>query len=119
MLPWWFWALLWTVLVLATLLFLVLAGIRLFRGFMALAHEVGEAMDRTGESLDADAADRDYPEPSDRTPAGVAALFQDPDDARQGYEAGKLRRATARRDTRVQRKALRGQPQRVGDLELF
>ena len=119
MLPWWFWVLLWTVLALATLLFLVLAGIGLFRGFMALAHEAGEAMDRTGSAMDADPANHDYPEPADRAPAGVAALFQDPDATRQGYDAGKLRRATARRNTRVQRKALRGQPQRVSDLELF
>lgn len=119
MLPWWTWVLLWTMLALATALFLVLAGIRIFRGFMALAHEVGEAMDRAGASMDADAADRDYPEPPDRMPAGVAALFQDPEAARQGHESGKLRRAAARRDARVRRKARRGQPQRVGDLELF
>ncbi len=119
MLPWWFWVLLWAVLALATLLFLVLSGIGLFRGFMALAREAGEAMDRAGAAMDADAEAREYPEPSDRTPAGVAALFQDPDAARQGYEAGKLRRTNARRGARVQRKSLRGQPQRVGDLELF
>ena len=36
MLPWWFWVLLWTVLILATLLLAVLAGFRLFRRAMSV-----------------------------------------------------------------------------------
>lgn len=119
MLPWWFWILLWAVLALATLLFLVLAGIRLFRGFMALVGDVGEAMDAVGTAMGADADPREYPAVADRMPSGVAALFQDPDTARAAREDGKLRRITARRDARVQRKYRRGQPQRVADLELF
>ncbi|MFL4474765.1 hypothetical protein ACIPVK_12265 [Paeniglutamicibacter sp. MACA_103] len=119
MLPWWFWLLLWVVLALGTLLFLVLAGIRLFRGFMALAGDVGEAMDRVGASMDADPEPRTYPEIPDRTPSGIAALFQDPDDARAAHDAGKLRRSAARRNARIERKTRRGQAQRVSDLELF
>ena len=119
MLPWWFWLLLWIVLALGTLLFLVLAGIRLFRGSMALVREAGDAMDRVGNSMDARPEPREYPEVTERTPAGIAALFQDPDEAREAHEAGKLRRSMARRNARIERKARQGQPQRVGDLELF
>lgn len=119
MLPWWFWVLLWTVLVLATLLFVVLAGIRLFRGFMVLVGDVGDAMDRTGSAMDAEAEPHIYPEIPDRGPSGVAALFQDPEAAREARENGRARRVRARREARVARKTLRGQPQRVADLELF
>lgn len=119
MLPWWFWLLLWVVLALGALLFLVLAGIRLFRGFMALASEAGDAMDRVGSSMDADPEPRTYPEILERTPSGVAALFQDPEDARAARDAGKLRRSAAKREARIERKTRRGQAQRVGDLELF
>ncbi|GAA5229031.1 hypothetical protein [Paeniglutamicibacter antarcticus] len=119
MLPWWFWVLLWTVLALATLLFLVLAGIRLFRGFMAVANDVGEAMEKTGTAMDAEVEPRHYPEVADRTPSGVAALFQDPATAREIYELGKANRSADRRAGRIARKIRRGQPQRVADLELF
>lgn len=119
MLPWWFWILLWVVLVLGTVLFLVLAAIRLFRGSMRLVADVGEAMESIGVAMETPNETYAYPEPVDRTPSGVAALFQDPEDASEAREAGKLRRSTARRDARVQRKTRRGQPQRVADLELF
>ena len=119
MFAWWFWVLLWIVLALGTVLFLVLAAIRLFRGFMALTREVGDAMDRVVSAMDAEAVPREYPEVPERTPSGIAALFQDRDVAKEAHAAGKLRRSKARRNARIERKAERGQPQRVGDLELF
>ncbi len=119
MLPWWFWVLLWIVLILGMLLFLVLSGIRLFRGFMKLMDEVGEAGDRIGTAMETPAGPIDYGVLPDRGPSGVAALFQDPDDARASLEAGKARRVEVRRVRRVERKALRGQAQRVADLDLF
>ena len=119
MLPWWFWVLLWTVLVLGTLLFLVMGGIRLFRGFMSLAHDVGEATEKAATAMDAEALPREYPVVTDRRPAGVAALFQDPESAREAYNLGKMNRSALRRAGRVARKVRRGQPQRVADLDLF
>ena len=119
MLPWWFWVLLWVALVLGMLLFLVLSGIRLFRGFMRLMDAVGEAGDRAGVAMETPAGPIEYGDAPDRGPSGVAALFQDPEEARAALEAGKARRAEVRRVRRVERKALRGQPQRVADLDLF
>lgn len=119
MLPWWFWVLLWTVLALATVLFLVLGGIRLFRGFMALAHDVAEATEKAGTTMDEEAQPREYPDVADRRPSGVSALFQDPQTAREAYDRGKVNRSTARRAARIARKVRQGQPQRVADLELF
>lgn len=119
MFAWWFWVLLWVVLILGTLLFLVLAGIRIFRGFMKLLDEVGEAGDRVGTAMDIAAEPIDYGVLPERAPSGVAALFQDPESVRAAVEARKAQRIAIRRMRRVERKALRGQAQRVGDLGLF
>ena len=87
---------------------------------MVLVGEVGDAMDRTGSAMDAEAEPRDYPEIPDRGPSGVAALFQDPEAAREARENGRASSASRPgANARVARKTLRGQPQRVADLELF
>jgi hypothetical protein len=113
--PWWFWTLLWLFLLAATALFLVLCGIRLFRGFMRLLDEAGEAADRLhlGE-----AAPLTAPEDPDRPEPGLAAVFGDPQEARRFRDAGKAERREARRRRRVEAKVRRGQPQRVRDLDL-
>lgn len=114
MMPWWFWILLWVVLALATLVFLGLCALHLYRRFMALAHEVGTAGDALalppGQALE-----EDVPAGS-RPPAGAAALFRSPEAARAGYDAGKLARRRARRDRRMAGKRATGRPQRVRDL---
>ncbi|WP_372699273.1 hypothetical protein [Arthrobacter sp. JSM 101049] len=114
MMPWWFWILLWVVLALATLVFLGLCALHLYRRFMALAQEVGTAGDALvlppGEPLEEDRR-------TDPLPAvGVAALFRSPEVARAEYDAGKLARRRARRDRRVAGKRARGRAQRVRDL---
>ena len=119
MLPWWFWVLLWIVLVLGMLLFLVLAGIKLFRGFMRLLDEVGEAGDKLGRSMEPAIGPIDYGDLPERAPAGVAALFRDPEEAREAYDHGKVARKENRRARRVERKTLRGQAQRFADLDLI
>lgn len=119
MLPWWFWVLLWVVLVLGMLLFLVLAGIRLFRGFMKLLEAAGEAGDLMSSAMEPAADPVDYGVLPERAPAGVAALFRDPDEAREAFDAGKAQRIENRRVRRVERKAARGQAQRFADLDLI
>lgn len=119
MLPWWFWVLLWTVLVLGMLLFFVLTGIKLFRGFMKLVNEAGDASDRVSEALRQSDEPIDYGVLPPREPAGVPALFRDPQEARDTFDSEKEQRIEARRTRRVARKIQRGQPQRVSDLKLF
>ncbi|GAA3689791.1 hypothetical protein GCM10023081_29040 [Arthrobacter ginkgonis] len=113
--PWWFWILLWMFLAAAAALFVVLCGIRLFRGFMRLADDTGQAMDRLGlGALEGDAV------PAARAPGGAPvgtdALFRDPGEARLEYQAGKWSRREARRQRRIARKRRAGQPQRWRDL---
>ena len=113
--PWWFWILLWTVLLLGTALFLVLCGIRLFRGFVRLADDFGAAAEAL--ALPPAAAARTGGGPP-RPAAGLDAVFRDPGDAREEFTTGRSVRREARRLRRVERKRLRGQPQRLGDLHL-
>lgn len=114
MMPWWFWILLWTVLVLATLVFLALCGLHLYRRFMAMFNEVTAAGDALalppGEPLGEDLGGRQRPA------SGAAVLFRAPEDAQAEYRAGKSARRRARRDRRVAGKRVRGQAQRVRDL---
>ena len=119
MLPWWFWVLLWTVLVLGMLLFFVLTGIKLVRGFMKLVNEAGEASEKVSEALEPSDELIDYGVLPPRAPAGVPALFRDPQEARDTFDLEKEQRIEVRRARRVAGKAQRGQPQRVSDLKLF
>lgn len=119
MLPWWFWVLLWIVLVLGMLLFFVLTGIKLFRGFMKLVNEAGEASGKVSEALRQSDEPIDYGVIPPRAPAGVPALFRDPQEARDTFDSEKEQRIEVRRARRVARKVQRGQPQRVSDLKLF
>lgn len=118
MMPWWFWVLLWIVLLLGTVLFLVLAGIRLFRGMMRVVDEASLAMDKLSVPFDR------APEAATAATApdaanGPGSPFRDPDLVREEYEAGKEARRLARRDARIAVKYAKGQPQRVSDLHLF
>ena len=103
--PWWFWILLWMFLAAAAALFVVLCGIRLFRGFMRLADDAGRG--------------RGPPAPRPRTarrharrrtrrrdPVGNRrALFRDPSEARLEYATPARRsRREARRRRRIARK---------------
>lgn len=113
--PWWSWILIWVSLVALALLFYVLLGIRLFRQFMATMADLsaaGEQLWRLGPR-----------EPGPEADAGAAtrpglAVFASPAVMRHDYEASKALRIDQRRRRRVQRKAERGQPQRLKDLNL-
>lgn len=114
MMPWWFWILLWTVLVLAALVLLALCALHLYRRFMAMFTEVTEAGDALalppGDPLEEDLS------AGPRPAAGAALLFRSREDARAEYDDGKLTRRRARRERRIEGKRARGQAQRVRDL---
>lgn len=127
--PWWSWILLWIALVALSLLFYAFLGFRLFRQIMATFKELGEAGSRLGQprsrsgnsfaDLDPDAVAENGLEAGRLTqslPPGLA-VFASPEQMRLEYHAGKAARQERRRARRVQRKADRGQPQRLRDIE--
>ncbi|MGX9900878.1 hypothetical protein ACW0JT_15225 [Arthrobacter sp. SA17] len=127
--PWWSWILLWVALVALSLLFYAFLGFRLFRQIMATLKELGEAGSRLGQSgsrsgssltdLEPDAGSEDGQDPGrlrQSLPPGLA-VFASPEQTRLEYHAGKASRQESRRARRVQRKADRGQPQRLRDIE--
>ena len=127
--PWWSWILLWIALVALSLLFYAFLGFRLFRQIMATFRELGEAGSRLGRSgnrsgssvaeLDAEVVAKDEAESGRLTqslPPGLA-VFASPEQMRVEYHEGKATRQERRRARRVQRKADRGQPQRLRDIE--
>ncbi|WP_347107510.1 hypothetical protein AAHB33_10625 [Paenarthrobacter sp. S56] len=113
--PWWFWVLLWIALIALSLLLHVTLGYRLFRNFMATVQELGAAGERfsnispTPETSDVEAV-------SER-PAPGSAIFASPGQMRHDYLTAKAFRQEVRRQKRVQRKAERGQPQSLHDIE--
>ena len=113
--PWWFWILLWIALIALSLLLHVMLGFRLFRKFMATVRELGEAGKRfsnispTTETSDVDGM-------FERSAPG-SAVFASPEQMRHDYLTAKAFRQEVRRQRRVQRKAERGQPQSLHDIE--
>ncbi|GAB3619658.1 hypothetical protein GCM10027417_09180 [Glutamicibacter endophyticus] len=119
MLPWWFWVLLWLVLILATLLLVVLAGVWLFRRFMKVLDDLGTATTQFGEQLAAEGTVVEYAPRTRRYPSGTKATHGDPKKIRKKLEKGKAERIEARRERRVARRREREQAQNMNDLGLF
>jgi hypothetical protein len=121
--PWWSWILIWIALTAVSLLFYVLLGIRLFRQFMATVRDLGAAGERFGASL-GDLTDpapdlgreTEAPHQAQR-PLPGSAVFASPMQMRHDYLTSKSSRREERRRRRVQRKADRGQPQALRDIE--
>ena len=115
--PWWSWIVIWIALVALSLLFFVVLGVRLFRQFMTTVRELGEAADRFGRlpSSAPGSVPADSGAPAGAVPG--SAVFAPPAQIRHEYHAAKSARQEARRLRRVQRKAGRGQPQRLHDIE--
>lgn len=113
--PWWSWILLWIALIALSLLFYVLLGIRLFRQFMATVHELSAAGKRFSH-FDPFAETSDV-EPSVSAKQAGSAVFASPEQMRHDYVTAKASRQEVRRKRRVLRKAERGQPQSLHDIE--
>jgi hypothetical protein len=112
--PWWSWILLWVALVALSLLFYVLLGIRLFRQFMATVRDLGAAGEKLGQL--GPFQEQEEPAAAPATLPG-SAVFASPAVMRHDYDASTSARREERRRRRVQRKADRGQPQALGDLD--
>lgn len=105
--PWWSWIVIWVAVTAVALLLYVLIGIRLFRKFMAVLGEVQSAGSRLSFAP---------PAPSPVAADSLPAVFLDPAAARRRYEDGKAERKEARRERRVERRHLRGQPRAWRDI---
>jgi hypothetical protein len=117
--PWWFWILLWIALIALSLLLHLTLGYRLFRKFMATVRELGEAGRRFGSLPQAteNTAVVAAREVTGERPAPGSAVFASPEQMRHDYVTAKAARREIRRLKRVQRKADRGQPQSLHDIE--
>lgn len=125
--PWWSWIVIWIALVALSLLFFVVLGVRLFRSFMTTAKELGDAAERfsrfpTGPEAggnDSGGVDSgaDPGTASGAHPVPGSAVFASPDRVRHDYRTAKIARQEARRVRRVRRKADRGQPQSLRDID--
>ncbi|MBT8162875.1 MULTISPECIES: hypothetical protein [Arthrobacter] len=113
--PWWTWILLWVALIAVTLLCYVFMGIRLFRKFMAMLHEFSAAGEELGRPLHPSLSVEDDGVPSSKVFG--AAVFASPEQMRHDYVTAKASRREVRRQRRVKRKAERGQPQSLHDIE--
>ncbi|GAA2866390.1 hypothetical protein [Paenarthrobacter ilicis] len=113
--PWWFWVLLWIALIALALLLHVTLGYRLFRKFMTTVRELGEAGQRF--STLPPAPDAAAVAEADDRPVPGSAVFASPDEIRHDYVTAKAMRQDVRRQRRIQRKADRGQPQSLRDIE--
>ncbi|GAA2197131.1 hypothetical protein [Sinomonas flava] len=117
--PWWSWVLIWVALSACTVTFLVLAGVYLVRKGLALMRDASAALGEIAErppAAEGPAHDHEA-SPSRRAPG--SAVFADPDLMRREYEEGRELRRLSRRDRRVERRRLRGQPQSLHDLGLI
>jgi hypothetical protein len=113
--PWWSWILLWVALIAVSLLCYVLLGIRLFRKFMATLHDLSAAGERFGHRTYLPGHNDDDGGASPKVLG--AAVFASPEQMRHDYVTAKASRQEVRRQKRVKRKAERGQPQSLHDIE--
>lgn len=110
--PWWFWIVLWTVLVLTSVVILgwlswrvIRQGAQAFDEFLVLNDRLATVVDKSPHSATAD-------QPQRPAPGVVTPISQ----AYAEYEEGKESRRRARISRRIQKRDSLGQPQRMGDL---
>jgi len=113
--PWWFWILLWIALIALSLLFHLTLGYRLYKKFMSTVHDLGAAGKRFSNLAPSqETSDVETAEP---LPAPGSAIFASPEQMRHDYLTAKAFRQEVRRQRRIKRKAERGQPQSLHDIE--
>lgn len=115
--PWWFWILLWIALIALSLLLYLALGFRLYRKFMATVHELSAAGKRFS-NLSPSPETSDV-EARESKPEQGSAIFASPDQMRHDYVTAKAFRQEVRRQRRIQRKAERGQPQSLHDIDFI
>ncbi|MBT1001770.1 hypothetical protein KIH31_04065 [Paenarthrobacter sp. DKR-5] len=113
--PWWSWIVIWVALLALSAVYIGLLGWKVFRDFAATMRSLQEAGERFGSGMSFTGAAAEATKPR---PQPQPAVFSEPEQVRQAYEEGKAARQTERRLRRVRRKAERGQPQSLRDLDL-
>ncbi len=98
---------------------LVLGGVHIVRKGLALMREVGEALGEFSPAGRPTQGPEDDGGTRPGAPVPGSAVFADPAAMRLEYAEGRERRSAARRDRRVERRRLRGQPQSLKDLGLI
>ncbi len=115
--PWWSWIVIWIALGALSLAYLLLLGIKVWRGFSATAgafHDAAEMLSRYRRTAE---------ETYDGGPVTIArpapgrAVFASPEQMKEDYTASKGARQSERRRRRVARRSARGQLQSLRDIE--
>ncbi|MCZ2404169.1 hypothetical protein IV498_13515 [Paenarthrobacter sp. Z7-10] len=120
--PWWSWIVIWIALAALSLAYVLLLGIRVWRGFSAMlksfedtGNQLEEYRDRRAAEL---AEELDHAQPDQHRPLPGAAVFASPQRLREDYAVSKAARQSERRRQRVHRRAVRGQRQSLRDTEM-
>ncbi len=118
--PWWSWIVIWIALIALSLLYMLLLGIRTWRGFSATVdafHHASEELARYRAGAE------QKPSAEARSPARSRlpgwAVFASPEQMKDDYTAAKTERVSRRRRVRVARRSERGQLQSWHDIELL
>lgn len=116
--PWWSWIVIWIALVALSLAYLLLLGIRVWRGFSATLKSFEDAGDRLGGYQRQKAAEYEALSVERTGPPPGSAVFASPVQMKDDYTAAKAARVAERRRRRIARRAERGQPQSLRDMDL-
>lgn len=108
--PWWFWIILWSLLVIGSLGLLAWLLWKVLLRALASLEALGDWGNSVADSLDTHLQARPLEE------AAPSALFTSPGQAYRDYVQGKNKRTLGRSARRVQRREELGQPQLLGDL---
>ncbi len=105
----------WIALIALSLLLHLTLGYRLYKKFMSTVHELGAAGKRFSNLTPAQ--ETSDVETAESQPAPGSAVFASPEQMRHDYLTAKAFRQEVRRQRRIKRKAERGQPQSLHDIE--
>ncbi|MFW0108417.1 hypothetical protein ACN08Z_04735 [Rothia sp. P7181] len=110
--PWWFWIVLWSVLVLVSVLWLAFHAYRMILKGASAFEEFLRLSDNCAKTWEESAATATRLVKRTSPPA----IFTPVSESYASYEQGKKQRQQERISRRIQKRDILGQPQRVGDL---
>ena len=114
--PWWSWALIWTVLVLVLLLVLVLGALYLWRKAKGLLGEASEAQEKLSAAYGGGVPLEAPAEAAGTVPVAWDAIFSTPEQVRAQRSADQELRVARRRKRRIDSLYAHGRPRRWGDV---
>lgn len=117
--PWWSWIVIWIALAALSLAYVLLLGIKTWRGFSTVLKSFEETGNRLTDYRDrktAELADEvAQTQPAQERALPGAAVFISPEQLKDDYAAAKAARQSRRRESRISRRAARGQLQSLRD----